>query len=240
MSEHGQSIEPGALPPLTPASAIQVASDKVAAIVEAAETAAADLRAQTELRARERIAEADRAGALRVEAAEAEAAEILATARTQAKALAADAQRLRSEADAHKLIAFQEADEAATTVRQTAEAEGDAVRARAREDARVIVREAHETAQLVLREGNELSNNLRDLGASLQRNAGRLLGDVKLAHAALTADLDQAAPSSGSSAGPFVRDARRPSGGAGSPSPARDRVTVGDEQLDVPEFLPRR
>lgn len=232
MSDHPDPLPPGALTP--PASEIQVASQKVAAIIEAAETAAADLRAQTEARARDRIAEADRAGALRVEAAETEAAEIVTAARAQAKALVADAQRLRSEADAHKLVAFQDADEAASKTRATAEAEGDAARARAREDARVIVREARDAATQVLREGNELSNNLRDLGASLQRNAGRLLGDVKLAHSALTADLDQAAGAGGDgirsgAAGPFVRDARPTA-----------REPVDADELDVPEFIPRR
>jgi len=240
MSDHADPFLPGPLAP--PASAIQVASQKVAAIIEAAETAAADLRAQTEARARDRIAEADRAGALRVEAAEAEAAEIVAAAHAEAKGLVADARRLRGEADAHKLIAFQEADEAATRTLQTAAAEGDAARARAREDARVIVREARDAAAQVLREGNELSGNLRDLGASLQRNAGRLLGDVKLAHSALTADLDQAAgPGTGSAAGPFVRDARQPTT-AGDAAPRRgDRSprTSDADELDVPEFIPR-
>lgn len=238
MSDQGDVIQPGDLIPAAPASAIQVASDKVAAIVEAAEAGAADLRAQTEARARERIAEADRAGALRVEAAEAEANDIVAAARAQAQALIAEAQRLRSEADNHKLIAFQEAEEAAQLTRATAEKESDNALARAREDARLIVREARDAAAQVLREGNELSGNLRDLGASLQRNAGRLLGDVKLAHAALTADLDQAAP--GGAGGPFVRDARS---GADAPvrSQARqDRLQLADAELDVPEFIPRR
>ena len=44
-------------------SDIQIASEKVAAIVEAAERAAEELRTTTEQRARERIAEADRAAA---------------------------------------------------------------------------------------------------------------------------------------------------------------------------------
>lgn len=238
MTDHGDPTGPEPLIPAAPASAIQVASEKVAAIVEAAETAAADLRAQTEQRARERIAEAERAGALRVEAAEAEAADIVASAQAQAQLHIAEAERVRSEADTHKLVAFQEADEAAQSARLASEKEADNTRARAREDARLIVREAREAASHVLREGNELSGNLRDLGASLQRNAGRLLGDVKLAHAALTADLDQAAP--GGSGGPFVRDARQPADAPASPPAREDRMALADAELDVPEFIPRR
>jgi hypothetical protein len=171
----------------------------------------------------------------------ADCAAVVAAAKAQADILVAEAQKLRSEADAHKLVSYQEAEEAAQATRAAAEKEGDHARARAREDARLIVREAREAASLVLREGNELSGNLRDLGASLQRNASRLLGDVKLAHAALTADLDQAAP--GGAAGPFVRDAR-PSAERATPrerGDARaDRATIADAELDVPEFIPRR
>ena len=56
---------------------------RVASIVGAAEHAAADLREQAEARARERIAEADRAADIRVQAAEEEAEEILASARAR-------------------------------------------------------------------------------------------------------------------------------------------------------------
>ena len=74
-----------------PMSEISVASAKVAAIVEAAERAAEDLRLKTEEKVRERIAEADRAADLRVEAAEAEAREILDAARREAAAAEAKA-----------------------------------------------------------------------------------------------------------------------------------------------------
>src|SRR4051794_41953668 len=64
--------------------ATQIASERVGSIVAAAEQAADELRAETERRARERLAEAGRAGTNRVEAAEAEARDILHTAREQA------------------------------------------------------------------------------------------------------------------------------------------------------------
>lgn len=75
-------------PAATPLGAEMVqASAKVQAIVDAAERAAAGLRAETEQRARERIAEADRAADNRVQAAEAEARDILAQAQKEAEEL---------------------------------------------------------------------------------------------------------------------------------------------------------
>src|SRR4051794_26354432 len=76
-----------------PLSGTSVAAAKVAAIVEAAERAAEDLRLKTEERVRDRIAEADRAANLRVEAAEAEAREIVDQARRDAEALVSQARR---------------------------------------------------------------------------------------------------------------------------------------------------
>jgi hypothetical protein len=66
--EHGDSDWPDAL---------GSAPARVAGIVHAAERAAEELRERAEARARERIAEADRAGANRVHAAEEEAQELL-------------------------------------------------------------------------------------------------------------------------------------------------------------------
>ena len=76
----------------------------------------------------------------------------------------------------------------------------------------------------VLEDGNELSTDLADLSASLRTNAERLLRDIKLAHAAMVARLDQATP------GPIIDSDPRPRGSAG-----RD---AGVDELDVPEFLP--
>ena len=66
-------------------------SARVAAIIASAEHAATGLREQAEARARERIAEGDRAAENRVGAAEAEAEEILRCARAQAEAARNDA-----------------------------------------------------------------------------------------------------------------------------------------------------
>jgi hypothetical protein len=102
------------------------------------------------------------------------------------------------------------------------------VRAKAREDAREIVGESHVVARDVLREGTELSRNLRELSVSLRTNAERLLRDVRLAHGSMTARLDQASPSGRGAHGGHRDDDRRT---------ARE-IDDGDDELDVPEFIP--
>jgi cell division septum initiation protein DivIVA len=217
-----------------PLSEISVASSKVAAIVEAAERAAEDLRLKTEERVRQRIAEADRAADLRVEAAEAEAREIVDQARRDAEALISQARvdvqgvhdeaaRTRSDAEAEALQMRAELETYAKDARQAA-----------RDDARAIVGEAQNAARGVLSDGTELSGHLQELSDSLHRNAERLLNDVKLAHARLTADLDQAGPAAGVDSAPSVtRRAPEPTRGPGSrPGP--------DDDFEVPEFLPGR
>jgi hypothetical protein len=228
-----------------PMSAISVASAKVAAIVEAAERAADDLRLKTEDRARERIAEADRAADLRVEAAEAEARELVDAARRQAAALQAEAKegvrliheratQAREEAERRKAAAVQEAQEEAARVRADADTYAEDTKRNAKADAREIIAEAHDAARGVLHDGSTLSGHLQELSASLNRNAERLLNDVKLAHARLTADLDQATP-----AGPAepVPRASRGSSTDRASTPPRRRP---DGDLDVPEFVPGR
>lgn len=152
------------------------ASARVAEIVEAAERAADQLRAQGEQRMLERIAEGDRAADNRVKAAEAEALEVLSAAQDEA----------------------------------------DRLRESARGDARDIIAEARGAAREVLRDGTELSGNLRELSDSLRANAELLLRDVRLAHAEMTARLDQA-------------------GG-----PAAEPPVPAGADLDVPEFHPGR
>ena len=148
-------------------SGIAAASARVAAIVEAAEQAAADLREQTERRARERIAEADRAADLRVEAAEAEAADLLAAAQADAagarEQAARDArgeheaaQRARADLEAQARAAAQEATQEAARLRAQAAEEAERTRAKAREEARAVVHDARVAAGEVLREGTEL------------------------------------------------------------------------------------
>jgi len=88
-------------------------------------------------------------------------------------------------------------------------------------------------ARAVLAEGSEISKNLRELAASLRNNAERLLRDVRLTHGAMTAQLDQVAPSERAAlereAGESGRRGRERGGGGGE----------SGEDLDVPEFIPR-
>jgi hypothetical protein len=237
-----------------PLSEISVASAKVAAIVEAAERAAEDLRLKTEEKVRKRIAEADRAADLRVEAAEAEARELVDAARREAAAVEAEARegvrliheraaQARSEAEARKAAAVAEASEEALRVRAAADAYAEETQADAKRAAREIIAEAHAAARDVLHDGTTLSGHLQELSDSLHRNAERLLNDVKLAHARLTADLDQAAPAGGIDS---VTSASRGSGStsvspgfASRPSPVIGRKG-GDDDFEVPEFLPGR
>jgi hypothetical protein len=232
--------------PSKPLSEISVASAKVAAIVEAAERAAEDLRLKTEERVRERIAEADRAANLRVEAAEAEARELLDAARREAAAVEAEARegvrliheragQARDEAERRKVAAVQEAQEEAARVRADADAYADDAKRNAKVDAREVLAEAHGAARAVLHDGTELSGHLQELSDSLHRNAERLLNDVKLAHARLTADLDQATPAG--RVDPAPRSSRGDAASARTTPPPRSRP---DDDLEVPEFLPGR
>jgi hypothetical protein len=232
-----------------PLTEISVASAKVAAIVEAAERAAEDLRLKTEDKVRERIAEADRAADLRVEAAEAEAREITDAARREAAALQAEAResvrqihdnaaKAREEAEARKVAAVGEAQQEAAQVRAAADAYAEDVKRSAKSDARDIIAEAHDAARGVLHDGTTLSGHLQELSDSLRRNAERLLNDVKLAHARLSADLDQAAPAG--AADPAPRASRGAGADAEAPPATRPARKPSDPDFDVPEFVPGR
>jgi vacuolar-type H+-ATPase subunit H len=233
-----------------PLSEISVASAKVAAIVEAAERAAEDLRIKTEEKVRRRIAEADRAADLRVEAAEAEAREIVDAARREAAGVEAEAREAvrtiheraaeaREEAEAARTATLGSASSEAARVRAEAESHAEEAKREAREEARAIIAEAHGAARGVLDDGTELSGHLNELSDSLRRNAERLLNDVKLAHARLTADLDQAAPAGSVDSAP--RASRGvPAPGFASPAPESPRRRPSDDDFEVPEFLPGR
>jgi cell division septum initiation protein DivIVA len=235
-----------------PMSEISVASAKVAAIVEAAERAAEDLRLKTEERVRERIAEADRAVELRVEAAESEAREIVEQARRDAAGLIEQARRDVQSVHDEAARTRSDAEVEAAHVRAEVEAYAKEARQVARDDARDIVGEAHAAARGVLTDGTELSGHLQELSESLHRNAERLLNDMKLAHARLTADLDQAAPAGSIDSAPTA--SRTDGASAASPTPGftsrpSPRRTVPppdqgtprrDDDFEIPEFLPGR
>jgi cell division septum initiation protein DivIVA len=130
----------------------------------------------------------------------------------------ARSERLQFEAAAAEVRAA--ATEEANRLRERAEEDAEQLRRNAREDARDLVGQARAVTRDVLTEGTELGDELHQLSDSLRSNAELLLRDVRLAHARLTAQLDQA---NGGEEG--RRD--EPGGGGG-----------GD--FDVPEFLPRR
>jgi hypothetical protein len=244
-------------------SDIQIASRKVAAIVEAAERAAEELRVTTEQRARERIDEATRAADLRVAAAEEEASELLAAAQAQAEAMKAEAKaavrhihesarRDRDEADRYKVETVAEAGEAADRVRREGDDYAEKARIKGKADAREIIMAAHGAAQAVQHEGTQLSGHLNELSLSLRRNAERLLNDVALAHQRLTANLDTATPPGPDAKVRATRSkAKEPAAEeASEATPARGRrgpsprnapplpIDSPDADFDVPEFIP--
>ena len=108
----------------------------------------------------------------------------------------------------------------ALEVLSAAQDEAARVSEAAQNEARDIIAEARAIAREVLRDGTELSGNLRELSDSLRANAELLLRDVRLAHAEMTARLDQAGP-------------------AGAP-PMDSAATSALPDLDVPEFHPSR
>ncbi len=190
---------------------------RIAEILAAAEASAQEIRDAAQARADARIAEADRAAALRVQAADDEAADVLAQAATAAAAADHDAQaRATATTDgAHQ--------EAARIVAEAA-AKGEELRRHAHQEAREIVGQAHAAARQALHEGEELSGDLQELSGSLRTNAERLLRDIRATHARLVANLDQAAPAG--------------SGRSARPDPRGD--VPADFSADVPEFLPDR
>ena len=114
-------------------------------------------------------------------------------------------------------------------LRVTAEKQAKEIRARAMAEAREITGEAHIAARAVVSEGTEMSRNLRELSVSLRNNAERLLRDVKLAHGGMIARLDQVAPDTPEGEGPPRIRAQR-----------REPDGPGEDDLDVPEFVPPR
>ncbi len=124
-----------------------------------------------------------------MDAARREAAALEAEAREGVRLIHERATQARSEAEARKAAAVAEAGEEALRVRAAADAYAEETQADAKRAAREIIAEAHGAARDVLHDGTTLSGHLQELSDSLHRNAERLLNDVKLAHARLTADL---------------------------------------------------
>src|SRR5919198_1422251 len=219
MTEHDEQLDrpagAAAREPSRP-SEMSIASARVAAIVDAAERAADELRAASEDEADKRLAAAERAADDLMRAAEAEARDIADAARREAEEL-----RMEAGADAARIRAEAEADTA--EVRRSAEAE-----------AREIVTGAHASARHVLRDGSALSEQLEQLSGSLRRNAERLLRDVQLAHETMTAELEASAPGAAEGGRGDEPAGGHDAGGEPSEPPATIRTA-----FDIPEFLPR-
>jgi cell division septum initiation protein DivIVA len=214
---------------------------QVSTIVAAAETAAEQIRVDTERRMNERIAEGERAAENRVEAAEAEAQDIVKWAREEAERAKTEATTtaltivsraqdqadiLRAEAEAVKTQATSEALAIVARAQDTA----DQAATEAAEKAREILGAARSAAGDVQAEGMELVENLRQMGDSLRSNSTRLLRDVQLIHRRMLAQIEAGGGDAGA-LGP-IRASR-----TGDAEPRRPPVVDGE--LDVPEFIPR-
>ncbi len=229
-------------------SNIIAVSKRVGAIVEAAERAAEKLRRDAEQRARDRIAEADRAGDLRVGAAEDEALEIVDTARRDAAGAEADARaavatiheraaEARAAAEQHRLETIAEADAAVSRLVHEADEQAKELRSSARAEARELLDDAHYAAREVVRETEALTGNLRALAQSLVRNADQLTRDVALVHGQLVSHLDAALPPSDPASDRFPTPA-----GADARAAAAREARETRPSFDVPDFVkaPRR
>jgi hypothetical protein len=195
----------------------EITSQRVGAILAAAEEAASRIRDEAEARMNDRITEAARAGNARVAAAEEEAAELLATARAEA-----EAERSRSASEA--LATIGAAEEDAGRTRKAAERDAKEAREQAAAQSRELVDEARMVADAARAEGQQITGHLEDLSASLHANAERLTHDIRQAHDVLTAGLNGVRTSTG----------QAPRGDG----PSRARRAGPDDSLDVPEFLP--
>lgn len=225
---------PAAGDPDQASSPIAVAAQRIARIVEAAETASEELRRTAERRAQERIAEADRAGALRVAAAEEEAQELLEAARRAAGAAESEARAtvagiheraaaVREEAEAHRRRTEADANTEAGRLLQDAEDRARALNESSRADAREVLNDAHQAARGVVLEGEELTGNLRALAQSLVRNADKLMRDVQGVNGELVARLEAAIPPPAARPLPAVAAIDRPATASDRDEPAAGR-----------------
>lgn len=200
----------------------------MAAIITAAEEAAARIELEAEERLRERIAEAERAAEYRIAAAEEEAAELLRAAQAQSDELRAGAEEAKRSAANQALTTVADADRMAEELLAGAREQATRRRVEVEQQARELIADARAAAEGVRAEGLELVSNLREMGNALRSNAERLLGDVQRIHTRMTRQLDDAGPGRGSARG--LPD--------GSLRDRGDADHAGDGPLDVPEFIP--
>ncbi|HEY1519694.1 MAG TPA: hypothetical protein VGF91_24935 [Solirubrobacteraceae bacterium] len=237
MAENARSGSSG-----RPGASAALAAERVASIVAAAEETAERMRLETEERVRDRIAEAQRAADNRVNAGEEEASEVLRLAQAEAARLRSEG---KTEAEAATTAATNEAlgivaraEESAQQIITEARESAAATRAESEERARGLLEDARATADGVRSEGLELVSNLREMGNSLRANAERLLGDVQRVHSQLTAQIARVQRSTGVGSGSSPGSASPSRRGRGGELPVDGDALVGDDGLDVPEFIP--
>ncbi len=212
-------------------------ADRVGSILSAAESAADQIRRETEARVRDRIAEGKRAADYRVQAAEEEASEIVASARQEAEqvrlAAAEISEQAKTAATGEALTIISDARERADGALEQANEETAATQQAAQRHSQELMSEARMTADEVRKEGLELVPNLRQMRDALRANAERILRDVQSVHSQMVARIDRVqAASSRATSSP-----RRSNGGRRS-ARAEFGPASADEIPDVPEFIP--
>ncbi len=158
-----------------------------------------------------------------VEAAELAADDMRASAEERTRERIAEAERAAD-------LRVRAAEEEALALRAEAEERALQIESAAQADARATISQARAAAREVLRDGEQLSGDLRELSDSMRVNAERLLRDIRMAHAELTARLNKAMP----------EEKGKPRSRGKGAAAGRTRSEPANGDLDVPEFIPKR
>ncbi len=214
---------------------------------------AAELRVSAaEEEAAEILAAAREKTSTSVASAREEASRILAKAREDAARLrdeaGKEAARLRGEADKEAKKIVSDASSKGLEVMGKAQSEADRLRAEAAKNheeaawhVKDLMRGAEQTAGEIDIEGMQVVRDLRELGDSLRANAERLLKDVQAIHRRMVGQIERVeaaaakAPPRSRGSADGGRKATRDGSASGRPTAP---VSPGDDELDVPEFLP--
>jgi dsDNA-specific endonuclease/ATPase MutS2 len=189
--------------------AAELAAQQVESIVNAAETAAEEVRQAAARQAEEILTQAQQEGQQELE-----------RARTQVVELAQEARR-----DAEGLV-------------EEAKKESAQVREQTRRAVEGRVAAAEERAAEVMSEAEALSSGLRHLGQSLAGQGERILRDVQAAHRRMQADLRVGPSDSDAEGEPLAgRSRTRPRRTGSENRPAAKPNPF--EDLDVPDWVPR-
>ncbi len=116
---------------------------------------------------------------------------------------------------------------------RAAEKQAAKIVADAEELARGLVLDARATAEGVRAEGMELVSMLRQTSDALRANADMLQSEIDRIHAWMVGELERVEPATAASPSDDLTS-------GSEPEEPQDEAAMGDEQLDVPDFVARR